>query len=330
MDDLADFHVGVEPAISVTFRGSRIYSCGPWCQGPALLQMLSMLEGVDLASLEHNSSAYVHRLVETMKLAFADRHRYFGDPRFVDVPLRELLSSEYCAARRSSIGESTARQMLSVGEEPLVKGGGDPSPYPGARTLSPLDTSYVAVIDSRGNVFSATPSDVSYDTPVIPGTGLCPSSRGSQSWSDPSHPSSVAPGKRPRLTPAPFLARAAGGYFSALGTPGGDVQLQALLQVWLNMEVFGMSPQAAVEAPRFATYDFQDSFEPHHAYPGRLNVETRFGVEVLSDLRNRGHDIALWPDWAWRAGAVCVARQRPGGVLEAAADPRRPAYALGR
>lgn len=108
------------------------------------------------------------------------------------------------------------------------------------------------------------------------------------------------------------------------------MQLQALLQVWLNMEVFGMSPQAAVEAPRFATYDFQDSFEPHHAYPGRLNVETRFGVEVLSDLRNRGHDIALWPDWAWRAGAVCVARQRPGGVLEAAADPRRPAYALGR
>jgi gamma-glutamyltranspeptidase/glutathione hydrolase len=132
------------------------------------------------------------------------------------------------------------------------------------------------------------------------------------------------------LTPAPFLARAGDGSFSAFGTPGGDVQLQALLQVWLNLEVFGMTAQAAVEAPRFATYSFPDSFEPHAAFPGRLNVEARLGADAIAELERRGHDLKLWPDWAWRAGAVCLARQRPGRLVEAAADPRRPAYALGR
>jgi gamma-glutamyltranspeptidase/glutathione hydrolase len=331
MKDLADFHVGIEPAVSVEFHGSRLYACGPWCQGPALLQMLSILDGVNVGSLGHNSSTYVHTLVETIKLAFADRHRYFGDPRFVDVPIRTLLDPVYCAARRALIHENRMEWGdLPTGDlKPAAGQVSDLAAYSPANPCS-LDTSYIAVIDRRGNLFSATPSDVSYDTPVIPGTGLCPSSRGSQSWADPRHPSSVAPGKRPRLTPAPFLARSAGGALTALGTPGGDVQLQALLQVWLNMETFQMSPQAAVEAPRFATYDFPDSFEPHQAHPGRLNIEQRLGAEQVADLRRRGHDVALWPNWAWRAGAVCVARQRAGGVLEAAADPRRPAYAVGR
>jgi gamma-glutamyltranspeptidase / glutathione hydrolase len=91
-----------------------------------------------------------------------------------------------------------------------------------------------------------------------------------------------------------------------------------------------MPLQAAVEAPRFASYDFPDSFEPHQDYPRRLNIEERLGAEQISGLRRKGHDVALWPNWAWRAGAVCVARRQAGGVLEAAADPRRPAYALGR
>ncbi|MCK1540531.1 gamma-glutamyltransferase [Bradyrhizobium sp. 179] len=329
MRDLADFHVGIEPAVSAKFRGSTMYACGPWCQGPALLQMLTMLAGVDLASLGHNSSAYVHTLVETIKLSFADRHRYFGDPRFTDVPLGSLLDPAYAASRRELIDPHRAWPDLppagELGGGARIDGGVLAAPK-----LAALDTSYLAVIDRRGNVFSATPSDVSYDTPVVTGTGLCPSSRGSQSWADPRHPSGVAPGKRPRLTPAPFLARAADGAFTAMGTPGGDVQLQALLQVWLNLEVFGMPPQAAVEAARFASYSFPDSFEPHAAHPGRLNIEGRLGPQQISDLRMLGHDVTVWPDWAWRAGAVCVARQRPEGTLEAAADPRRPAYALGR
>ena len=129
-------------------------------------------------------------------------------------------------------------------------------------------------MNSAGNVFSATPSDVSRSTPVIPGTGLCPSSRGSQSWGDPAaSPASVAPGKRPRLTPSPALALGPDGRAIPFGTPGGDVQAQAMLQTLLNRIVFGMDPQAAIEAPRFATYSFPDSFEPHSIQPGRLMLE---------------------------------------------------------
>ena len=315
MEDLAAFQVEVEQAVSAATRYGEVFSCGPWCQGPTLLQMLGMLDGADLAGLGHNSPAYLHTLIETVKLAFADRHRWFGDPRFVDVPLGRLLDPAYAAARFAEIDPARALSDVQPG-----------NPAPAA--LPALDTSYVAVIDDRGNVFSATPSDVSYDTPVVPRTGLCPSSRGSQSWADPRHPSGVAPGKRPRLTPAPFLSRSPEGRFTAFGTPGGDVQLQALLQVWLNLNVFRMTPQQAVEAPRVASYSFPDSFEPHAAYPGRLNGEARLGPAVLEDLACRGHDVKPWPDFAWRAGAVCLARQTAVGV-EAAADPRRPAYALG-
>jgi gamma-glutamyltranspeptidase / glutathione hydrolase len=192
------------------------------------------------------------------------------------------------------------------------------------------DTSYVCVMDKGGNVFSATPSDPSYDTPVIPGTGLCPSSRGSQSWADPAHASSVAPGKRPRLTPSPALAILPDGSPMPIGTPGGDVQAQAVLQVFLNMTVFDMNPQQAVEAPRFASYSFPDSFEPHSYSPGVLHVESRVPRSVRDGLAARGHRIVDWPEFVWRAGAVCVLRaDRSRGVISAGADPRRPCYAVG-
>jgi len=179
-------------------------------------------------------------------------------------------------------------------------------------------------------VFAATPSDPSYDTPVIPGTGLCPSSRGSQSWADPTHPSCVAPGKRPRLTPMAALAIDSDGSPMPIGTPGGDVQAQAILQALLNMTVFGMNPQQAVEAPRFASYSFPDSFEPHAYSPGLLYVEGRVPKAVRDGLAARGHEIADWPDFVWRAGAVCAQRlDQASGVIAAGADPRRPCYAVG-
>jgi gamma-glutamyltranspeptidase/glutathione hydrolase len=165
---------------------------------------------------------------------------------------------------------------------------------------------------------------------VIPGTGLCPSSRGSQSWADPAHPSSVAPGKRPRLTPMGALAILPDGSPMPIGTPGGDVQAQAILQVLLNTTVFGMNPQQAVEAPRFATYSFPDSFEPHSYSPGLLYVESRVPAQVRNGLRARGHDVMEWPDFVWRAGAVCVQKpDRAQGAIAAGADPRRPCYAVG-
>ena len=193
------------------------------------------------------------------------------------------------------------------------------------------DTSYVCAADRWGNLFSATPSDGSYGSPMVPGTGLIPSSRGSQSRPDPKHPAGVAPGKRPRLTPNPALAiKGNGEQFFPFGTPGGDVQSQAMLQVLLNVFVHGQDVQSAIENPRFASYSYPSSFAPYDYYPGRLSIEGRFPEEVAAELARRGHEVERWPDWIWLAGAVCgilVDKQR--GTLEAGADPRRTAYALG-
>jgi gamma-glutamyltranspeptidase/glutathione hydrolase len=195
---------------------------------------------------------------------------------------------------------------------------------------APLDTSYVCAVDGAGNVFSATPSDIAFDTPLIPGTGLCVSSRGSQSWGDPAHPSGVAPGKRPRLTPNPALAIDPGGRVTAFGTPGGDVQIQAMVQAFLNVEVFAMDPQSAVEAPRFATYSFPDSFAPHETYAGRLNLEAAVADAAGEALAALGHDVHPWPERIWLAGAVCMLESDPGrGIHTGAADPRRTGYAVG-
>lgn len=327
MEDFASYRSVIEPALSITFRGMEVYSCGPWCQGPSLLQALKLLEGFDLPALVHNSANYLHVLIEAMKLTFSDRHHFYGDPKFVDVPLGRLLSSDYARDRRSLIRPDRAWVDMPPA------GDGEQGPE-GIRRSSgsipmTLDTSYVAVIDRWSNVFSATPSDMSHDTPVIPGTGLAGSSRGSQSWADPAHPSSAMPGKRPRLTPNPAMVKGPDGSWMAFGTPGGDVQVQAMLQVLLNFSVFGMDLQAAVEAPRIASYSFPDSFEPHGIFPARVNAEARISRATADVLSARGHDLQWWPEWVWRAGAVCVTQREPTGIMCAAADPRRPAYALG-
>ncbi|MBI3708041.1 MAG: gamma-glutamyltransferase family protein [Proteobacteria bacterium] len=331
--DLAEYRSGIEPPVRYRFAGVDVYACGPWCQGPVLPQTLSILDGIDLKGLGHNAPAYIHTLTEALKLAFADRERYYGDPRFVDVPIDRLLSAEYAAARRVMVRRDRAwSEMPPAGEVATTVAGAAPyRPTAAVGTPhSPLDTSYVCVVDRHGNAFSATPSDSSYDMPVVPGTGLCPSSRGSQSWADPKHASSVAPGKRPRLTPNPALAIAKGKTVMPFGTPGGDVQSQAMLQAFLNLIVFGMDPQAAIEAPRFATYSFPDSFEPHGYLPSRLNLEGRLPRETGAALSALGHDIAWWPDWIWKAGAMCMIRaDKTTGVLTAGADPRRNSYAVG-
>jgi len=153
--------------------------------------------------------------------------------------------------------------------------------------VTSLDTSYVCVTDQHGNIFSSTPSDVAKDSPIIPGTGLCPSSRGSQSWTDPKHPCSVEPGKRPRLTPNPALAIRKNEFAIPFGTPGGDVQVQAMLQCLLNIIEWNMDPQQSVEAPRFGSYSFPDSFEPHAYHPGKLMIESRFSEDTFTELSTR-------------------------------------------
>jgi gamma-glutamyltranspeptidase/glutathione hydrolase len=328
-EDLANYHSPVGPAERRRFGDLDVYTCGAWCQGPVLLQTLALLEGTDLRALGHNSADYVHTLAEALKLAFADREAYYTDPAVGQVPLPTLISAEYAAERRKQIRPDTAwPEMPPPGElgasAPQLRASA-PNPFPEP------DTSYVCVADRWGNVFSATPSDGSYGSPIVPGTGLIPSNRGSQSRPDPRHPAGAAPGKRPRLTPNPALAvRGNGAEFLPFGTPGGDVQTQAMLQVLLNIYVHGQDVQSAIEAPRFASYSYPSSFAPYDYYPGRLNIEGRFPEAVTNELARRGHKVERWPDWIWLAGAVCAIRaDRERGVMEAGADPRRAAYALG-
>jgi gamma-glutamyltranspeptidase/glutathione hydrolase len=197
-----------------------------------------------------------------MKLAFADREAYYGDPRHVKVPADALLGRAYADARRTLIREDRAwPEMPSAGDPDGMSAlkNGTPAPH-GTGPSGSLDTSYVCVVDGEGNGFSATPSDPSVDSPVVPGLGCVVSPRGSQGWLMPGHASEVAPGKRPRLTPAPVMVFRGGRLFMLFGTLGGDVQQQAMLQVDLNITAHRMPPQQAVEAPRVATRNFPNSF----------------------------------------------------------------------
>ena len=336
-EDLADFRVAIEPPVRSRFGAIDVYACGPWCQGPMLPQILNLLEGMDLGGLGHNSPAFIHAVVEAVKLAAADREAYYGDPRFVDVPIDVLLSKDYAERRRGSIRADRAAEGMpepgDVGRGTEAKASARTAvagAVAASDTEGALDTSYVCVVDSHGNAFSATPSDGTRNSPVVPGTGLCPSSRGAQSWTDPDHPSSIAPGKRPRLTPNPAIAIEDGRMVMPFGTPGGDVQVQAMAQVFLNMFVFGMDPQSAVEAPRFASYGFPSSFEPHAYSPGRLCIESSIGAADGAALADLGHKVEWWEERSWKACSVCAIRADvKSGVLHAAADVRRMAYALG-
>lgn len=321
--DLADFQVEVAAALTGTYGGWEVAVCGFWCQGPVLLQILNLLDGVDMKALGHNSPEYLHRIAETVKIAFADRDAYYGDPSFVKIPAARLLSKAYGVERRALVRERAWRDM------PPASDRREPVPLAGGSTDS-LDTSYVAVVDADGNGFSATPSDPNVDSPVVAGVGCVVSPRGSQGWLDPDHASVVAPGKRPRLTPAPAMVLRDGALVMPFGTPGGDVQQQAMLQVMLNTLVHDMPPQQAVEAPRVASRSFPDSFWPHVFAPGKLEVERRIPGETRAALAARGHDIAEWPEWEWRAGAVCAVRIADDGARWTGADPRRGAHAIAR
>jgi gamma-glutamyltranspeptidase / glutathione hydrolase len=334
-EDLAGYRSGFDEPAETSFGDIRLYACGPWCQGPSLLQALNLLDAAELRKLGQNSTGYLHRITEAVKLAFADREAYFGDPRMVDVPIEAMLSRDYARKRRELIRPDKAwPEMPSAGDprklaaERAARGA---SLIPERAFSAPeLDTSHVCCIDKQGNVFAATPSDGSYNAPVIPELGIIPSPRGSQNWGDPDHPSGVAPGKRPRLTPSPAIAIEPGKMKMPFGTPGGDVQTQAMLQVFLNIHLFGMDVQEAVEAPRVASYSYPSSFEPHAYHPGLLNMESRIDKATGEALTRLGHKIGWWPDWTWLAGAVCtVVADQESGVLKGGADPRRPSYALG-
>ena len=334
-DDLAGFEVPVEDSLAVSYRGEyTVHSPDVWCQGVVLLETLKILEGYDLKQLGHNSPDYVHTVTEALNLAFADREAYVGDPKFVHVPTQAMISEAYAARQRARIDMNRAFGKLPEPGDPENTGRKTASSTPayaaphGGSRLS-QDTIYACVVDRHGNAYSATTSDNSSETPIIPGTGLAISSRGCQSRLEPGHPAEVKPGKRPRLTPNPALAFRDGKLFMAFGTPGGDQQSQAMLQVFLNVAEHGMTVQQAVEAPRMSSSSFPNSFAPHGYHPGRLNLEENFPREVIEDMRRRGHDVEIWPRYPAANAGVCAVKIDPEtGLRHAGADPRREGYAM--
>jgi gamma-glutamyltranspeptidase/glutathione hydrolase len=331
-EDFAGYGVTFEPTVQARFGDITVHACGPWSQGPVMPMALKIRKGLDLKAMGHNSPEYIHVVTEALKLAFSDRHNHFGDPKFVKVPIAGLMSDKYAAWRRSLIRDRAHPGMPPAGDPRTLSEIANrwmPAPQPD-EAPGPGDTSYLCVIDRHGNAISATPSDGSDKTPIVPGVGIVCSGRGTQSWGDPTHPCSVAPGKRPRLTPNPAMAFRKGKVYMPFGTPGGDVQPQSMLQVFLNINVFGMDAQSAIEAPRFVTYSYPGSFEPHPYFPDRLYLESRIDKSAEANLAARGHKVYWWGDATWLAGAVCtIVNDTKNGVLHGGADFRRPAYVLG-
>lgn len=336
LDDMRNFSVKIEEPVVGSFKDLDIYTCGPWCQGPVVAQTLQILEDDDLCSLGHNSGDYVHLVSQALNLSFADRHHYYGDPNHIDVPMEGLLAKGYTTARRSVINMDRAfQEMPPPGEPWTYQNGEGRNASNGNLAASPgpleQDTSYTCVVDRWGNAFSATPSDGLFGAPVVPGLGIMISSRGTQSWLQEDHASSLQPGKRPRLTPNPAMAFKDGKLFMPFGTPGGDAQGPAMVQTLLNIVEFGMDPQAAIEAPRFVPWNYPNSFWPHAYLPGRIHVEGRISGETNSDLDGRGHDLRAMNDWSPAMGAMsAIVVDHESGVLKGGADPRRDTYAIGR
>jgi len=344
-EDLESFRCPIMPSVSRRFRFNgeevEVHTCGAWSQGPFLLEALAIAEAADVRMAGHGTDGYLHAIAEILKLTFADREGYLGDPDFVDVPVGALIGEPYAAERRKAIDPRRASPGMPLpgavpGHAPWVSpvavavAGTAPGAASEAPLRPPADTSIVCVIDGQGNALCSTPSDTSWDTPVVPGTGFTVSSRGAQSWAVRGHPSCVAPGKRPRLTPNPCFVLSPGRWIMPFGTPGGDTQIQANLQVLLNHLVFGMALQDAVEAPRLVTHSHPDTFSPHTAHPGLLTLEGRIGETTCDRLAARGHRVERLDDWTHWTGGVCAIRQDLStGELEAAADPRRWSRAMG-
>jgi gamma-glutamyltranspeptidase/glutathione hydrolase len=290
-----------------------------------MLEMLNILEGYNLRAVGHNSPEYLHTLVEAAKLAFADRDRYYGDPKFSRIPEEVLLSKDYAAERRKLIDPEHASMEHRPGTfaAPL-----DMEKVSTASGAPVHDTTCVNVVDRKGNVFSATPSGAWLPSVIASDTGIPFSTRMQSFVLTPGHPNQLAPGKRPRVTLSPTIVLRDGKPFMAMSTPGGDNQDQALLQVLLNIIEFGMSPQEAVEAPRFQTEHFFSSFGNHEFSPGRLNLEGRIPKVTADKLTALGHHVTVAGDWS-NASAPTVIKTSEC-VLDGGADPRRARFIFGR
>jgi gamma-glutamyltranspeptidase/glutathione hydrolase len=321
-EDLAAFRIEPEEPSTVDYRGYQVYKAGFWSQGPSLLEALQILEGWDVVGSGFNSANYLHQVVESLKLAYADRDTYYGDPRFQKIPSNQLLEPAYAAKRR---GQISAEASLDFRPGDLGLGWKHPSLSPVAKVkiddaLAAKDTTCVNVVDKDGVMFSATPSGAWLPSVIAGDTGIPLTQRAQSFLLIDGHPNVLAPGKRPRVTLSPTLVTRQGMPAMVLSTPGGDNQDQALLQLFLNVVEFNMNAQQAVEAPRLQTRHLVSSFDNHAMNPGDLLLDDRIPAEVADDLKRRGHKVGRRTRWGSGAAPTMI-RVTPQGVIEAGADP---------
>jgi gamma-glutamyltranspeptidase / glutathione hydrolase len=352
-DDLANWRAEVEPPVTLDYGDYTVCKAGPWAQSPVFLQQLALLKGFDIAAMDPNGAEFVHTVQECCKLAMADRETFYGDPKFVEVPLERLLSEDYNAARRKLIS-GEARMDLPAGEIPgfggeirlramgstnvanaemTVDGESGPSAtksWAQFAAESHGDTCHFDIIDAQGNMISGTPSGGWLSgSPVVPGLGFPVSVRGQMFSLDEGHPNRLEGGKRPRTTLTPTLALHEGDPYMVFGTPGGDQQDQWAVHAFLRHVHHGMNLQEAVDAPSFYTDHLPSSFYPREWDQGHLAVEAHFPRATLAELDRRGHKLSIYEQWG-HYNSMTMATKR-GKELRASASPRRQqCYAIGR
>jgi gamma-glutamyltranspeptidase/glutathione hydrolase len=301
--DLASFRAHEDEPIRVSYRGIDVYECPPNSQGHVMLQALNLLETFNLRELGHNTAPYLHLVTESLKLAFADRNRYVGDPRFVPaIPMKELLSKEYARARRDLIKPDRAIEGEAPAGDPRRAGSTSSARYAEPRSIdtrvSPADpaasglTTYLAVVDKDRNMVSITSSILSLfgSGMVAEGAGYFLNNRMAYFYLDPNDVNALAPGKRTRQTINPALALRGGKPYVVFGTPGADTQPQCQLQFFLNLVEFGMNVQQALEASAVISTSFRGSYYPH-SVGGKLQAASALPREVLDGLAARGHQL---------------------------------------
>ncbi len=328
-EDLAAHKTMIEDPVSVNYSGYAVYKCGPWTQGPYLCQALRLLEGFDLKGMGHFSADYVHAVAEAVKLAMADRDEYYGDPAFVEVPLAKLLSDAYTEIRRPLIDLRKASQEARPGDPHRMK----PLKGPGEFRPGVGGTTTCVVADRWGNVVAATPSANVYHQGGSGRAGVSYGNRLRSLNTTPGHPNCIQPGKRPRITLTPTLVLKEGRPVLAISVAGGDLQDQATLNLLLDFIEFGMEPEAAVRAPRFATAHHQNSFDPDpkrertFIRAGSLSISDKVDQGVRDELARRGHQVEA--KGGPIASPVMLYADPASGVYYAAGDPAAGRHAAG-
>lgn len=331
--DLSNYHGGWEQPLRFTFNEYTWFGNGTWSQSIMEPLILNVLQHTDIVGQQHNSPAYVHTVTQAIELAMSDRDTYAADPEFVDVPVAMLLSRDYAQARAQRMTREAYQAPVRAGE--ITGYGGTRTGTVSAKTLPRhlmefavgQDTSQLAVVDKQGNAVVITPSDFP-KSPMLPGTGINLGDRMTQFRLDPLHVNALQPGKRPRITPHSVIVFKNNRFHLAFSTPGGDMQAQALVQVFLNMTLFSMDLQQAISAPRFYSINSPSSFSPHAVTPGGIRLESDLYRKSAEGLRQRGYDVIESPGWDKDFGAVGAIVEQPDGTIIAAADPREETTAF--